>query len=154
MTWFKKLFKAPTGAQTTEPKETPAQEIKTSPEPSKPFKRDFKGKTLGQKQRMFTLMIAELIQYAYSLGYELSVGDFYRDERLHGKWGVKNSYSSAHSTHKVRLAGDLNLFIDGVYQTSTEAHKPLGEYWEAMGGTWGGRFQDGNHYSIEHQGYK
>jgi hypothetical protein len=37
---------------------------------------------------------------------------------------------------------------------STEAHTPLGEQWEKMGGTWGGRFNDGNHYSLEHEGKK
>lgn len=128
-----------------------------SDKPSGPIKRDFKGKTLGQKQRMFTLMIAELILYAYNeLGYELSVGDFFRDPRSHGAMGTKIGYSAANSVHKLKLAGDLNLFINGEYQTSTEAHRPLGEYWEAMGGTWGGRFSspDGNHYSIEEGGYK
>lgn len=151
MSWLKKLF----NSTPTTIKEEPKKETTTSKFGSfNPVKRDFTGKTLGQKQRMFTLMVAELTQYAYHLGYELSVGDFYRDPRVHGKWGVKNSYSAAHSVHKERLAGDLNLFINGVYQTSTEAHKPLGEYWEAMGGTWGGRFNDGNHYSIPHGGYK
>ena len=30
----------------------------------------------------------------------------------------------------------------------------LGEYWESIGGSWGGRFNDGNHYSLEHNGVK
>jgi hypothetical protein len=43
----------------------------------------------------------------------------------------------------------MNLFIDDKYQTTTEAHRPIGEKWESLGGTWGGRFRnkDGNHYS-------
>lgn len=49
-----------------------------------------------------------------------------------GDVGVKKSYSSANSVHKQRLAIDLNLFKGGVYQTSTEAHKPLGEYWKSL----------------------
>lgn len=110
--------------------------------------------TLGQKQRKFTRMIAQLIEYAYANGYELTFGDAYRDPRLHGDVGVKKSYSSANSLHKSRLAVDFNLFKDGQYLTTTEAHKPLGEYWESIGGTWGGRFNDGNHYSLEHQGRK
>ena len=109
---------------------------------------------LGQKQRKFTRMIAQLIEYAYQNGYELTFGDAYRDPRLHGDVGVKKSYSSANSLHKSRLAVDLNLFKNGQYLTTTEAHKPLGEYWESIGGTWGGRFNDGNHYSLEHQGRK
>jgi len=30
----------------------------------------------------------------------------------------------------------------------------LGEYWEGMGGSWGGRFSDGNHFSLTHNGVK
>jgi hypothetical protein len=56
--------------------------------------------------------------------------------------------------HKQRLAIDLNLFKGGVYQTSSEAHRPLGEWWEKQGGCWGGRWNDGNHYSFEHNGCK
>ena len=110
--------------------------------------------TLGQKQRRFTRLIGLLIEYAYQQGYELTFGDAYRDPRVHGHVGVKKSYSSANSLHKSRLAVDFNLFKDGQYLTTTEAHRPLGEYWESLGGTWGGRFNDGNHYSLEHGGRK
>lgn len=110
--------------------------------------------TLGSKQRKFTLMIAQLIQWAYEQGYELTVGDAYRDPRLHGQVGEKKGYGASGSLHKERLAMDLNLFKDGKFLTTTEDHKPLGEKWESMGGSWGGRFNDGNHYSLEHQGRK
>lgn len=110
--------------------------------------------TLGQKQRKFTRMVADLIVFAYDHGYELTFGDAYRDPRVHGKVGQKQSYSSANSLHKERLAVDFNLFKDGVYLTRTEDHRPLGEFWESIGGTWGGRFNDGNHYSLEHGGRK
>lgn len=110
--------------------------------------------TLGDKQRKFTLMVAQLIQWAYDNGYELTVGDAYRDPRLHGQVGEKKGYGASSSCHKLRLAIDLNLFIKGVYQTSSEAYTPLGEYWESLGGSWGGRFEDGNHFSIEHEGKK
>jgi len=110
--------------------------------------------TLGSKQRKFTCMLADLIVFAYANGYEITLGDAYRDPRVHGIVGIKKSYSSANSLHKSRLAIDLNLFKDGKYLISTEAHKPLGEYWESIGGTWGGRFKDGNHYSLEHNGRK
>lgn len=110
--------------------------------------------TLGQKQRKFTLMISKLIQFAYENGYELTFGDAYRDPRVHGEVGVKKSYSSANSLHKERLAVDFNLFKDGKYLTASEDHRPLGEYWEYLGGSWGGRFNDGNHYSLEHNGRK
>lgn len=110
--------------------------------------------TLGSKQRKFTLMIAQLIQWAYEQGYEATVGDAYRDPRLHGQVGEKKGYGASGSLHKERLAMDLNLFKDGKFLATTEDHKPLGEKWESMGGSWGGRFNDGNHYSLEHQGRK
>lgn len=110
--------------------------------------------TLGQKQRKFVRMIADLIVWAYDNGYELTFGDAYRDPRLHGQMGWKVGYGAASSCHKIRLAVDFNLFKDGVFLETTEGHAPLGEQWEKMGGTWGGRFNDGNHYSLEHEGKK
>ena len=112
--------------------------------------------TLGQKQRLFAKLVPRLIDFAYSQGYELTLGDAYRDPRVHGDIGAKKSYSSANSSHKDRLAIDLNLFKDGVYLTSSEAHKPLGEFWKSLHPDcrWGGDFKtpDGNHYSMTHQG--
>ena len=112
--------------------------------------------TLGQKQRKFTRMVADLIVFAYEQGYELTLGDAFRDPRVHGPVGQKKSYSSANSLHKERLAIDLNLFKGGKFLTQSEDHRPLGEYWESLGGSWGGRFSspDGNHYSLEHGGRK
>lgn len=113
---------------------------------------------LGDKQRLFTKCVAELINYAYARGYELTLGDAYRDPRVHGHIGEKKSYSSRNSKHKERLAIDLNLFIDGKYITDGdhEAYQDLGEFWEGMNefSAWGGRFDDANHFSFEHNGGK
>ena len=62
--------------------------------------------------------------------------------------GIRNSL------HSKRLAIDLMLFKNGVYLTNSEDYRPLGEFWESIGGTWGGRFHDGNHFSCEHEGIK
>lgn len=110
--------------------------------------------SLGQKQHKFARMVARLIDKAHELGYEVSLGDAYRDARVHGVFGEKKGYSAAWSCHKLRLAIDLNLFRDGKYLSSSEDHRPLGEWWESQGGIWGGRFGDGNHYSLEHEGAK
>jgi len=102
--------------------------------------------TLRQKQSRFVHMIALLILHAEALGYELTFGDGYRDPRV--------PYGHPESLHKHRLAHDLNLFQDGIYLMTTAAHEPLGLYWESLGGAWGGRFNDGNHYSLEHEGMR
>lgn len=110
--------------------------------------------TLRGKQSKFAKMVAQLIMKAYEMGYEVTLGDAYRDPRVHGNVGVKMGYGHSKSCHKIRLAIDLNLFKDGVFLEGSDAHKPLGEWWEKLGGTWGGRFNDGNHYSLEHDGMK
>ena len=99
-------------------------------------------------------MVAQLINKAYELGYEVTFGDAYRDPRVFGMMGVKKGYGQASSCHKLRLAIDLNLFKDGVFLETTEGHQKLGEWWESIGGSWGGRFNDANHYSLEEDGYK
>lgn len=99
-------------------------------------------------------MLATLIMYAYDKDYEVTLGDAFRDPRLHGELGVKLGYGHPKSAHKLRLAQDLHLFKNGQYLADTEDHRFLGEKWESMGGTWGGRFNDGNHYSIEHNGVR
>lgn len=90
------------------------------------------------------------------MGYEVTLGDAYRDPRLHGSHGEKKGYGHRKSCHKLRLAIDLNLFLDGEYLTETEDHEKLGEWWESLHPLcrWGGRFSnpDGNHYSLEHNG--
>jgi hypothetical protein len=110
--------------------------------------------TLGEKQRIFSKLIAELILWAYDQGYEISFGDAYRDPRLHGEFGKREGYGNRNSMHKCRLAVDINLFKDGEYLSSTEDHRALGEKWESMHELcrWGGRFHDGNHYSMTHWG--
>lgn len=118
--------------------------------------------TLREKQSIFAKCLAELILYAYSKGYELTFGDAYRDKRIHGEFGEKKSYSAAYSVHKVRLACDFNLFINGkLIDTSHDAWEDLGTFWKSLyvDACWGGDFKgksngDYNHFSFSYQGYK
>ena len=101
--------------------------------------------TLRQKQSKFTLMVGKLIIWAYKNGYELSFGDAYVSTRT--------GHMTA-SLHYDRLAVDFNVFKDGEYLQVGEEFADLGEYWESIGGFWGGRFSDGNHFSLAHGGRK
>jgi len=111
---------------------------------------------LGEKQELFMRLLPRLIDKAHELGFEIRGGDLFRDARVHGAMGEKNSYSAANSCHKLKLAIDLNLFKDGEFIQTTEGHRSLGEWWEQQHelSCWGGRFNDGNHYSITHEGSK
>ena len=95
--------------------------------------------SLREKQSQFVKMVSLLIEYATIQGYELTFGDAFAE-----------TGHCIGSFHYKRLAIDLNLFRDGQYLTETEDHKPLGEFWKSIGGTWGGDFdrEDGNHYSF------
>lgn len=113
-------------------------------------------KTLREKQSEFAAFAARLILQASAMGFEVTLGDAFRDPRLHGAPGETRGYGAARSCHKLRLAIDLNLFKDGKFLEGSESHRPLGEWWEAQHphARWGGRFNDGNHYSFEHEGMK
>ena len=89
------------------------------------------------------------------MGYELTFGEAYRSPEEAARL-AKLGLGIAKSLHTQRLAVDFNLFRDGKYLSSTSAHEPLGEWWEKQHELcrWGGRFGDGNHYSLEHEGRK
>lgn len=117
--------------------------------------------TLRKKQSLFAYLLALLIIEANRQGYELTLGEAYRSpqeaRRLYDLYKAgKGPRASLNSIHCIKLAQDLNLFKNDVYLKTTRAHLPLGEFWEALNPLcrWGGRFGDGNHYSLEHQGYK
>ena len=111
--------------------------------------------SLREKQSRFAGMVARLIIRAGELGYEVTLGEAYRTPEQAAANAAKGT-GIAQSLHCDRLAIDLHLFLNGTYLTATEAHRPLGEWWESIGGSWGGRFSrpDGNHYSLEHEGRK
>lgn len=120
--------------------------------------------SLREKQSLFVQLIAKLVDYAYEeLGYELTYGEAWRTPEqalLNASKGI----GSSNSLHIDRLAVDFNLFVEDRYCPDSEAHRPLGEYWEGLHELcrWGGRFldakgrpkPDGNHYSLEHDGRK
>lgn len=103
--------------------------------------------TLREKQSKFLIMVAQLIMYASMFdGYALTLGDGYRSPKV--------TYGHPNSLHRKRLAVDLNLFIDGVYQRTPAAYEPLGSYWKKLGGSWGGDFNDARHFSLAHGGMR
>lgn len=124
---------------------------------------------LGKKQELFMRLLPLLINKAHQLGFEIRGGDLFRDSRIHGVFGVgitqhvekilnligvNFGYGHKSSCHKLKLAVDLNLTKDGKLITKTSGHKVLGDWWEKqhLDCRWGGRFNDGNHYSMTHWG--
>lgn len=99
--------------------------------------------TLREKRMAFSLAISQLVVWANEQGLEVC---FDREGLTH----MKNSL------HYKGLAKDIISYRNGAYLTATEEYRTLGEKWESMHplARWGGRFQDGNHFSFEHEGIK
>lgn len=104
--------------------------------------------SLLQTQAAFSVCAAKLLLRAHELGYQVTLGDAYRDPRV--------TYGHPNSSHRKRLAIDINLFKEGKYLTATENHRILGDWWKAQHplARWGGDWEDGNHYSFEWEGVK
>jgi hypothetical protein len=114
--------------------------------------------TLGEQQRRFLPFVAKLIDFAYASGYELTAGELYRTPQQ-AALNAQSGAGIAHSLHTQRLAVDLQLFVNGVYQTDTPAYKPLGDYWKSLDpdAAWGGDFEhrpDSNHFSLSFGGVR
>lgn len=112
--------------------------------------------TLGEKQQLFMKLMGEFLVWIYSHPeYAVTCGEFMRTQ-AQANANAASGKGIANSNHLIRLAADLNLFVNGVYQTNSAVYLPLGEKWESMHPlcAWGGRFQrpDGNHFSLMHNG--
>lgn len=114
---------------------------------------------LIQKQKIFTQLVAKLLQECASRGYEVTFGETWRPPET-AKFYSESGEGVANSLHCFRLAVDLNLFKDGIYLRKTPNYLEMGDYWKSLstvdytccwGGDWG---KDGNHFSLEHNGVR
>jgi len=101
--------------------------------------------SIGDKRRRFTQMQALLIQYAQFLGYECAVDFVKRCEDC--------MVGHERSLHKLGLAVDLHLYLDGHYISTGASHTELHNFWDLLGGA--ERIDnDMNHYSVAHDGMR
>src|SRR5262245_25540312 len=96
---------------------------------------------LGEKRIRFTRDLSDFIAWCFASGYEVRLEEVLRRKTV-AEENAKTGKGISNSLHLSGLAADISLFIDGQYQTNTEAYKPLGIQWESMGAdhAWGGRF--------------
>lgn len=97
--------------------------------------------TLKEKRLKFSLMVAKLILYAHKIGRPVAIKDVHRC--------IDCPVGRKTSLHKDSLAADLDMYIDGEYQTDGAAHAPLHDKWLDMGGN-EPIARDMNHYSVRH----
>ncbi len=102
--------------------------------------------TLGEKQEKFTTMLYQLLHYLIKHGYRVRLKHLLRCNDC--KIGHPNSL------HESGLAIDIVCMRGDQPMIDTDDYLEIGEYWESIGGSWGGRFQDGGHFSLEHNGMR
>jgi hypothetical protein len=113
--------------------------------------------SLNALQQQFAQDAAKLIQQAKVLGYEVSFGEAWRTPQQ-AQWDADHGTGIACSLHLQRLAIDLNVFVNGIWQMddSSGCYKAMGEFWKSLGSDhfWGGDFQrvDLDHFSISPDG--
>ena len=95
--------------------------------------------SLGKAQERFGYMVTLLLVYAHALGYRVRID--------HAKRCNDCKTGHPRSLHKSKLAIDIDLVLDGELLTDSAQYSTVGEYWESLGGAWGGRFGDGRHFS-------
>ena len=110
--------------------------------------------TLHYAQVAFAKRVPRLLDKAFELGFEVTLGDAYRSPQEATRLAATGA-GIVRSLHCDRLALDLQLFKDNRYLTQTDDYRPLGEFWLSLSAdgfecAWGGLFsrQDGGHFSI------
>jgi len=107
--------------------------------------------SLKEKRMLFTQCVVLLIKRMTESGFKPCLG----------KDGLKHMKNSLHYDG---LAVDIDLYDgDGVYLSTTDAHRDFGMYWEGLHELcfWGGNglkqdglYHDGNHYAVTDSGRK
>jgi len=87
---------------------------------------------LSEHQRIFTKHISLLIEYAYSIGIELTFGEAYRTVYQQEEYIRQGKSKTMKSKHLNRLAVDFNFFIDGKLTYTDPRLDLLGDYWEDL----------------------
>lgn len=102
--------------------------------------------TLREKQTRFAAMLGGLLCKAESSGSPVLIMEIYRSLETQRGYVARGASKTLNSKHLDGLAVDLvfleDLKDDGKINYSPEKYKPLGEFWESIGGRWGGRFGD------------
>ena len=126
--------------------------------------------TLREKQSEFARNVGKLITWCYENGYEISFGEALRTEEqqllyfegytivkahtdLHFAKAPRKTKTMA-SNHLLKLAIDLNIFIDGQLIYDKKKLQPIGDYWGSLHPTneWGGNwesFYDCPHFEMK-----
>lgn len=136
--------------------------------------------SLQQMRVLFTHLVAQLLLYMDSQGFSPALNECGRSDEQSvinslGEDGrakvaalLEHDYPALalaitnngkangilFSLHRDKLAVDIDLYKNGAYLPDDASHEQFGDWWEKQNplARWGGRFGDGNHYSLEYGG--
>lgn len=97
--------------------------------------------TLREKQSLFAIYTAHLIQKIYESGYTITYGEAWRSAEQAAIYASKG-IGIKDSLHCKRLAIDINLFKDGKLLQNKSDFVLFGNYWKSLNklNRWGGDF--------------
>ena len=101
-------------------------------------------------QQKFSGLLGKLLVYIDTTEFKVTLGEAWRTSEQ-AAINAKKGIGIKNSLHCDRLAVDLNFFKDGLLITTPLV---VAEYWESLGGSWGGRFGDPPHFSLAYGGRK
>ena len=108
--------------------------------------------TLRERQSLFLLNFSKLIIWIYDQGWEATAGELFRTSEQQAIYFSEGLSKVKESKHQLKLAGDLNLFINKIYQQTKAPYAPLAEYWKSLhpdnvaGYDWG---WDAGHFEMK-----
>ena len=102
--------------------------------------------TLREKQSSFVWMLGSLLGQFASNGDAVVILEMYRSQETQLQYVRRGVSKTLLSKHLQGLAVDIaflsDIQDDGVINYDAEKYRPYGQYWERLGGVWGGRFGD------------
>ena len=100
--------------------------------------------TVRRRQSRFAAMLGMLLTKAAILGTPVVILELYRSIETQRAYVSRGASKTMNSKHLQGLAADLafleDIEDDGKINFAPDKYKDLGEYWESLGGRWGGRF--------------
>ena len=105
---------------------------------------------------IFLRLLAKLILFAEEHGINIFVYEYYRDaDRQRDLYKMGKSKCDGFvrkSPHQKGLAVDIAILKDGDADWESPHYETLGEYWQSIGGIWGGGWKslvDKCHYEYK-----
>ena len=108
--------------------------------------------TLREKQSLFLVMVSKLTAFMTIIGKQGFVNEWYRTRERQAQLVAEGKSWTFNSKHLDGLAVDIILLKDGKPCWDNEDYKPLGEFWEKLGGRWGGSWKQRDSVHFEYAG--